>query len=142
MEMMAISVFSSYRRRVLVGAFPSRIRMRGSIREAGASLVLEYRESWRDPATLHAKEGPLRRAEVDRSRLATIEVRRGWFGRATLVLRAGEFEALRGWPGVRGDVCTLGIDRSAGSLHLEAASELALRIADEQLRAIESPRDS
>jgi hypothetical protein len=132
-----VFVYKTHWRRIHTGALPSRIKVRGILRVEGELLVLEYRESWRDPATLNRVEGPARRAEIPRSALTEIEIDRDWLRRPRLELRAANFEALRGWPGAKGETCAFGIKRDRGGASLEAAGELALSIADARLRALE-----
>ena len=133
-----VPVYATYWRFDQESGLQLRIQASGALREQDQRLVLEYQEKWRDPATLRSVEGPARRADVECAALADVDVRRDWLGRAWVVLYARTFDALRGWPGARGDKCRLRVSHHPRHAHLEAAGELAVSVADARLRSLES----
>lgn len=139
--MTGVLVEATFLRTIYYGTGPSAVRMRGSLRIESDTIVLDYRESWRRPSDLRRMESQLLRATVPCASLADIEIRRGLFGRRRIILRAIEFEALRGWPATRADVCRLKVvkDGTGGNSH--AASELALAVAESHLRQLERAND-
>ncbi|HUQ81176.1 MAG TPA: hypothetical protein VM076_08565 [Gemmatimonadaceae bacterium] len=138
---MTILVRTSYWRRIFVGALASRVRMSGAIRLDGDSLVLDYRERRRNPATLRMGEGPPRRVSVATASV-DVDMDRDWLRRPLLVVRTHVFDGLRGWPGAHDDRCVFRITRDPSGKQVEAAGELVLRLADAQLRALDEPESS
>ena len=134
----SVFVQASYTRSIYVGAFASRIHMRGALRVEGDTLLLEYRERWRSPTTLRMVEGKPQRVSAPCASLADIEIVPRFFGGQWLILREVAFEALREWPGARTGVCRFKPTASSRQAIAESTSELALAFAEARLRVIES----
>src|SRR3954464_5810312 len=94
----SLFVQARYKRSIYIGAFTSRIRLRGALRVEGDVLTLEYRERWRSPITLRMVEGKPQRAMAPCASLADLEIVPRFFGGKWLILREAAFEALHGWP--------------------------------------------
>ena len=64
-----------------------------------------------------------------------------FLGGRWLILREVVFEALNGWPSVHNGVCRLQLEASPRQALDDAVDELALAIAEAQLRVLERGED-
>jgi len=137
----SVFVQARYTRSIYVGMLSSRIQLRGALWVAGDELTLEYRERWRSPSTLRPVEGKLLRVSALCSSLAEVQVVPRFFGGKWLILREIAFEALRAWPGARNGVCRFRLMATPQQTTEDAAGELALAMAEAQLRLVERSAD-
>ena len=137
----SVFVQARYRRSIYIGAFASRIQLRGALRVEGDVLTLDYRERWRSPITLRMVEGKPQRVSAPCASLGDIEIVPRLLGGQWLTLREVAFEALRAWPGARNGVCRFHVVGATRQAVAEATSELALAVAESQLRIAERSAD-
>ncbi|HEX5727422.1 MAG TPA: hypothetical protein VFX98_18260 [Longimicrobiaceae bacterium] len=117
----------------------SEVAVQGLLRLEADDLVLEFREAVTRYSTMRTKQGPVRTLRLPFAEIAGVELRRGFFGGATLVVRSRRMQPLDALPNADAGEVRLKIARRDRALAEEFAISLRHELAERDLRALDAP---
>lgn len=118
--------------------YAAQIEVQGLVRLEADEVVVEFRETTTSWGTMGAEQGPVRAIRIPLADVAGIELRRGFFGAAALVLRTRSMQTLSALPNAGAGEARLKIARRNRELAQELATSLRHELAERDLRALQA----
>jgi hypothetical protein len=128
----------AFTRRFFTETWERFVTVRGVLRTEEDGIVLEFRRSETDFGTI-ASQDDIRTVHVPWAEVQSLEYRRRFSWRASLVLRTRSLRTLEDVPAVQGNEMSLSIARGDRLAARELAATVSLALAESRIAALDAP---